>query len=125
MEDLRGLGIPWTDDEYALIRDNPDTPDKALGEKLGRSAQAVIKARARMRATGTLPPFTPKHAPALPPTPLPTLPPGTYVEIIGSLLLDYPEVMACWLHAHGYSAWRERYRDPRGWVTLLCEVPGA
>lgn len=47
-------------------------------------------------------------------------PPGVYVEIIGRMLMEYPDAMDAWMHAHGYVSFEIKFEDSLGWVTITC-----
>jgi hypothetical protein len=113
-----GTCIPWSDEDRQLLADSVGVPEKELADTLGRSVQAVRNERLNQRRKSGAP--AKNASPSVPHQDLWDRPPGTYVEIIGQVLIDTEDCMAAWMHAHGYSTFAINFQDPLGWTTIVC-----
>lgn len=105
-----------TDLEFIL-----DTMDKPIGEiavAMGRSVSSVQNARIRVKRANGL--HVREQGHKVPKQDLWERPPGTYVEVIGTILMEDPEIMEHWMHAHGYTSFKNATEDNMGWTTILC-----
>jgi hypothetical protein len=80
-----------------------------LAEKLGRPVIAVAQFRSRLKK-----PYTHDS------NDFDFRPSGWYGEIVGRLLMEFPDAWETWLHYHRYVEVREMGMNAQGWVMLLC-----
>lgn len=92
----------WSEAELSLLRENMTLPDKVLAEKLGRSRIAVTGKKSRLRHNFT---SASKRKPKG--QEFDTRPSGWYTEVVGTLLLHYPDAFESWKHYHRYVEIRE------------------
>jgi hypothetical protein len=108
----------WTDEELNFVHDHPELSLKQIATALDRTYSSVNNIRFKERiAAGIIPD---KRKTGRPVNDLLLRPPGTYVEIVGLLLLDFTEAWECWMHAHGYTSYEVKFTDSLGWVTMTC-----
>jgi hypothetical protein len=126
MREKRQLGHPdvrpiekWTDADVLVIGETIAWPVADVCRRMQRSVSSVTNARVRYKRANGLPvrAISKDHVPE---QDLWERPPGTYVEVVGRLLMEYPDVMDAWMHAHGYAHCRVVFEDSSSWVTLAC-----
>ena len=100
---------PWNDEETQILLDNPDMDTRALADKLGRTYLAVFHKRRILerKFKENTEDFDRR-------------PSGWYVEVIGTLLLHYPDAFETWKHFHRYVEIREAGSVGGSWSYLLC-----
>lgn len=103
-------GATWTEEDLQVVRDNPLMNARVLGEKLGRTAEAIYHARDRLKNPRRVTHLDYDERPA-----------GWYGEVIGTLLMQYPDAYTSWKHFHRYVEVKEiESALPGGWTQLLC-----
>lgn len=100
---------PWSEEDLRLLRDNPDMATTALADKLGRTYQAVYRARQNLAR-----PFRENTED------YDLRPSGWYVECIGTLLTHYQDAFSSWKHYHRYVEVKPLAPGSSGWTYLLC-----
>lgn len=103
------LNRPWSEEDKAMVLDNPDMDNHVLAEKLGRTYASVIQVRHRAKT-----PYKKNTED------FDRRPSGWYGETVGTLLMSYAPAWETWKHYHRYVEVKIVGEDTRGWTSLLC-----
>ena len=102
------LSQPWSDEEIQILRDNPDMATTALADKLGRTYQSVSHKRQNLIREFKANTDDYDRRPS-----------GWYTEVVGTLLLSYPDAFETWKHFHRYVEIKEVGTGSDSWTYLF------
>jgi hypothetical protein len=92
-------GFPFTEEDIEIIKNNPLMSERALADKLGRTPTSIKNVRYRIKHRGFEGSGSRSHSDA---PQFDERPSGWYTEVIGTLLMQFPDAFESWKHYHRY-----------------------